>query len=120
MMQITRRQWLLALVSVTMSAPSIRAVSEMTDEGLQKWIEAHLPRGTLAELADAYRQRYPEERADMIERELLADRSPATSLDAHLSRSVRRDFDADRLENLAGWILTRTEARLIRLTAING
>jgi hypothetical protein len=119
MTQITRRQWLLALVSATMIAPTARAVSEMTDEELQKWVGAHLPHGTLAELAEAYRERHPDERDDMIELELLSDRSPGVSLDAHLSMRVQRDFDDDRLENLAGWMLTRTEARLIRLAAIN-
>jgi hypothetical protein len=120
MTQVTRRQWLVALVSVTMIAPTIGSVTEMTDEELQKWIEANAAGGTLAELADEYRERHPEQRDDVIELELLADRPPGTSLDAHLSMRVRRDFDADRLENLAGWMLTRTEARLIRLAGVNG
>jgi hypothetical protein len=120
MTHVTRRQWLLALVSVTMIAPTTGAVSEMSDEELRKWIDTHLPRGTLTELADAYRARHPEEHEDMIALELLADRSPGASLEAHLSMRVRRDFDDDRLENLAGWIISRTEARLITLAGITG
>ena len=67
---------------------------------------------------------FPAERARVrLERELwrnleVSAHTPARRLRAQLSRAVKRDFATGNVVVVAGWTLSRTEARLAALAAL--
>jgi hypothetical protein len=78
-------------------------------------MSAHVPASELHDLAVAYRTRYPAEPVEAIEAALLTSWRERLPLATHLASLAHDDFVNSRLEDLDGWILSRTEARLIVL-----
>jgi hypothetical protein len=115
---LTRREWAALLAAVPMSA--VAAAGSFQEDRLRAWASAHVPASDLAALARAYEQRHPSEPVTAIEAALLSDRPADVPLATHLARQAQRDFANGDLEDLEGWMLSRTEARLIALAAGQG
>ncbi len=113
MQTMTRREWVLALAVVTGGLAS--AAAQGRGEALRDWVRAHVLADELKDLARAYLARYPTERAMTMEEAILAGRRADMPVAAHLSVLVRKDFETGRIEDLDGWLVSRTEARLIAL-----
>jgi len=114
MATLTRRE-LVALGGWTLLARPMRQF-RATQDDLSAWLREHVDGASLAPVAAAFREKHPDETSERLRAELLGGRRDGEDLAAHLSRKVREDFGAGRVEMLDGWILSRTEGRLIALT----
>ena len=83
------------------------------------WLRDHVEAPAVASLAAAYRQKYPEETPEQLRARVLSGKKGGESLAVLLTRKVREDFDEERVVVLEGWVLSRTEGRLIALTIDN-
>ena len=87
-----------------------------TDAELAEWVEERLGDTDLSAIAAAWTSRHPDEGPrPALERALLADRRRGTPLSAHLAHRVTTEHAAGRAEELDGWYLAPTEARLAAL-----
>ena len=82
-------------------------------DDLMAWLKEHIEAPAVASLAAAYRQKYPEETPDQLRALVLSGKKGGENLAVMLSRRVREDFDEERMVVLEGWVLSRTEGRLI-------
>jgi len=119
MSKMTRREWAIVIAAATRLPVVVGgAVPQGNVDSLRGWASLQVPSGELTNLAREYLSRHPSETAETLEAALLNGRRGKMPLPAYVSTLVRDEFEDGRLENLDGWILTRTEARLLALASL--
>ena len=79
---------------------------------------------SIQRLGSTYIRMHPDEANTSLLIDLLEKSSAAHSeggepgIEKSLDLAVRRDFDTEHIENVSGWCLARTEARLYALSAL--
>jgi hypothetical protein len=79
----------------------------------------------LARIVDEYLEKFPEERGLRLLRESLSLKSETTTnfsfaRDATILGQIQRDFAEGHTLSLAGWMLSRTEVRVLVLVSLLG
>jgi hypothetical protein len=122
---VTRRLVLLgALLPVTAWLP-LRQGGDASPRGIAYWLRVLMPDAGAADLGAHYLRAFPGERsADHLAQELFGcslsdetDRPGVERLMHRVRESRARDFRDDDLVLLDGWVVPRTEARLLALLA---
>ena len=117
MTPLTRRDLLTLGALALFPRPPYRYAAARDD--LDAWLRDAIDPEAVAAAAKAYRAKYPAESTETIRREVLAGLRKNSKLAEHLRRKVRDDFRSDRVDLLDGWVLSRTEGRLLALTSDN-
>ena len=114
-MTMLSRRDVLAIGAWTFLARPPRHLRPRQDD-LMVWLREHVDAPAVASLAAAYRQKYPGETPEQLRAQVLSGKKGGENLAVLLTRKVREDFAEERMVTLEGWVLSRTEGRLIALT----
>lgn len=123
MRSINRRSFLIlapaaAVAGVLLPLPSYLSKTFASDE-------AESAGGELAEVVDEYLKNFPQERDVHFLSERLTLKLENATDKSFLSEPtiivrIQQDFEEGRVVSLAGWILSRTEARVLALVSLLG
>jgi hypothetical protein len=125
---MTRRRLMAqALAVLPLSACVLPLHSEPSANTVREWMRSLFPNLQAAmTVGRMYLRRWPEENsAAWLAHELFGtglsdrvDRASEASLMQHVQSASARDFCADDLVTLNGWVVTRTEARMLALLSL--
>lgn len=119
-MNITRRQVIVLSLSFLGLASSRWSLGALLNAYRDDWIALlanGLDREAVGQLAGAYLELHPEEKADpdfMIGL-ILNEYDDTEGVGVYLRNNVRKDFTQNDAVNLSGWRLSRTEGRILTL-----
>lgn len=124
MRSINRRSFLILAPAVAVAGVSLLPLPSYLSKIFAS-DEAESAGGELAEVVDEYLKNFPQERDVHFLSEHLALKLENTTAKFYLSEPtiilrIQQDFEEGRVVSLAGWILSKTEARVLVLVSLLG